>query len=63
MSAVRDDLRHSVRQNQLALADERVRDQAEAARVLGILTENPALKAGVQLLLTERRARARLAGR
>jgi HD-GYP domain-containing protein (c-di-GMP phosphodiesterase class II) len=57
MAAVRDDLRHSVRQNQLALANERVRDQFQAARVLGILTENPTLKAGVQLLLTERQDR------
>ncbi len=58
MAAVRDDLRHSVRQNQLALANERARDQFQAARVLGTLTENPALKAGLQLLLSERQDRA-----
>ena len=58
MAAVRDDLRHSVHQNQLALANERVRDQFQAARVLGILTENPSLKAGVQLLIAERQDRA-----
>ncbi len=57
MDAVREDLRHSVRQNQLALANERVRDQFQAARALSILTENPALKAGLQLLLTERQDR------
>ncbi len=58
MAAVRDDLRRSVHQNQLALANERARDQFQAARVLGTLTENPALKAGVQLLLQERNNRA-----
>src|ERR1700722_4306446 len=57
MAAVRDNLRRSVHQNQLALAGERTRDQLQAARILGILTENPALKAGVQLLLTERNDR------
>ena len=58
MAAVRDDLRRSVHQNQLALANERSRDQFQAARVLGTLTENPALKAGVQLLLAEHQDRA-----
>ena len=57
MAAVRDDLRHSVRQNQQALASERVRDQQQAARALAVLIENPTLKAGVQLLLTERQDR------
>ncbi len=58
MAAVREDLRRSVHQNQLALANERARDQFQAARVLGTLTENPALKAGLQLLLSERQDRA-----
>src|ERR1700719_2076938 len=58
MAAVRDDLRRSVHQNQLALANERTRDQFQAARVLSILIENPSLKAGVQLLITERQDRA-----
>jgi putative nucleotidyltransferase with HDIG domain len=57
LGAVRDGLRASVHDNQVALSRERARHQRETARVLRVVTENAALKAGFQLLLTERRAR------
>src|SRR5581483_6090951 len=57
LSAVREALRSSVRDNQVALARERERSDARNTRVLRVAAENPSLKAGLQLLATERRAR------
>ncbi len=50
MDAVRNDLRASVRRDQKARETERARDQAVAARLLESLSENSALKAGLQIL-------------
>src|SRR5690242_4491013 len=58
LTAVRDGLRSSVRQNQILLAGEHLRSERENNRVLKIVAENPALKAGIQLLLSEPGARA-----
>lgn len=59
LTAVRDGLRSSVRQNQILLAGEHLRSERENNRVLKIVAENPALKAGLQLLLAERGDAAR----
>src|SRR5690242_1709373 len=50
MNAVRNELRESVRKDQKARAAERARDEATAAQLLGSLSENSALKAGLQIL-------------
>jgi putative nucleotidyltransferase with HDIG domain len=57
LTAVRDGLRSSVRQNQILLAGEHLRSERENNRVLKIVAENPALKAGIQLLLSEQGGR------
>jgi putative nucleotidyltransferase with HDIG domain len=57
MSAVKDALRSAVRDNQVALAKERARSEIKNIRILRVVSENPALKAGLQLLATERQAR------
>lgn len=58
LTAVRDGLRSSVRQNQILLAGEHLRSERENNQVLKIVAENPSLKAGIQLLLAEQGARA-----
>jgi len=55
--AVRDGLRASVRDNQVVLARERMRNEARDQILLEGIADNPALKAGLQLLATERTAR------
>jgi len=57
LSAVREALRSSVRDNQVTLAREREQSESRNSRVLRVAAENPALKAGLQLLATERSAR------
>jgi putative nucleotidyltransferase with HDIG domain len=57
LSAVREALRTSVRDNQVTLAREREQSESRNSRILRVAAENPALKAGLQLLATERRAR------
>jgi putative nucleotidyltransferase with HDIG domain len=57
LSAVRDDLRKSVRDDQATLVREREQSESRNTRVLRVAAENPALKAGMQLLATERSAR------
>ena len=57
MSTVRDGLRASVRENQVALAREQARNESRNRRLLQGVAENPTLKAGLQLLATERSAR------
>ena len=54
-SAVRDGLRETVLQNQKQLAAERARSDEQIGRILGVVAENPSLKAGLQLLVEERR--------
>ncbi len=56
LSAVKNALRSSVRENQVTLARERERSEARNTRVLRVAAENPSLKAGLQLLATESRA-------
>jgi putative nucleotidyltransferase with HDIG domain len=57
MSTVRDGLRSSVRENQVALAREQARNEARNRRLLQGVAENPTLKAGLQLLATEPKAK------
>jgi len=57
LSAVREALRSSVRENQVTLAREREQSEFRNTRILRVAAENPALKAGLQLLATERQAR------
>jgi putative nucleotidyltransferase with HDIG domain len=54
VATVRDDLRASVRDNQVALAREQARDQLRDRKWLQSVGENPSLKAGLKLLATER---------
>ena len=58
LSAVREALRSSVRDNQFTLSRERQQSESRNTRILRVAAENPALKAGLQLLATERHARA-----
>jgi len=57
LSAVREALRTSVRDNQNTLVREREQNESRNTRILRVAAENPALKAGLQLLATERSAR------
>jgi putative nucleotidyltransferase with HDIG domain len=57
LSAVREALRTSVRDNQATLVREREQSESRNTRILRVAAENPALKAGMQLLATERNAR------
>ncbi len=57
IATVRDGLRASVRDNQLALAREQARNEARDRKLLQGVAENPTLKAGLQLLATERSVR------
>ena len=57
ISTVRDGLRTSVRDNQVALTREQQRTEAGNHKLLQGIAENSALKAGLQLLTTERSAR------
>ncbi len=57
ISTVRDGLRASVRDNQLALAREQARTETGDQILLHGVAENPSLKAGLQLLAAERGAR------
>src|SRR5438067_846364 len=54
--AVRDGLRETVLQNEKLLAEERARSERQITRILAVIAENPALKAGLQLLIDEHRA-------
>ena len=53
MNTVRDGLRASVRDNQVALANERARNEGRNRKLLAGIGENPSLKAGLQLLAAE----------
>jgi len=57
IAAVQDGLRASVRDNEVALAREQARNEARGRRLLQGVADNPTLKAGLQLLATERSAR------
>ncbi len=57
IATVRDGLRNSVRDNQVALAREQARNEARDRRLLEGIAENPTLKAGLQLLAAEPGAR------
>jgi HD-GYP domain-containing protein (c-di-GMP phosphodiesterase class II) len=50
-NAVREGLRRSLRQNQVAIARLHAKTDLESSRFLKVAGENPALKAGMQLLL------------
>lgn len=50
MQTVRDGLRASVRDNQVALAREQARNEGRNRKLLEGIGENPSLKAGLQLL-------------
>ncbi len=52
-STVREGLRSSLRENQLAIAHARSRSDLQNSRFLNVVGENPALKAGMQLVLAE----------
>ena len=54
ITTVRDGLRTSVRDNEVALAREQTRNQARDRKWLQGVAENPTLKAGLQLLSTYR---------
>jgi putative nucleotidyltransferase with HDIG domain len=54
IATVRNDLRASVRDNQVALAREQARDQLRDRKWLQSVAENPTLKPGLRLLYTER---------
>src|SRR3984893_1439150 len=57
LSAVREALRTSVRDNQVTLMRLREQNESRNTGILRVAAENPALKAGLQLLATERSAR------
>jgi len=57
LSAVREALRTSVRDNQATLVREREQNESRNTRILRVAAENAALKAGLELLATERSAR------
>jgi putative nucleotidyltransferase with HDIG domain len=57
IATVRDGLRVSVRDSEVALAREQTRYEARDRELLQGIAENPALKAGLQLLATERSVR------
>src|SRR5690349_3863895 len=56
LAAVRSALQSAARDNQMTLAQEHQRNELKNARVLRVVVENPGLKAGLQLLNTERQA-------
>ena len=51
LSAVRKELRATVKETQASVVEMRTKEEQRNSRVLNIVAENPALKAGVQLLL------------
>jgi len=53
LSAVKEGLRSAERDSQVTLAKERERSDLKNIRILRVAAENPALKAGLQLLATE----------
>jgi putative nucleotidyltransferase with HDIG domain len=53
METVRDGLRSSVRDNEVALAREQARNEGRNRKLLEGIGENPSLKAGLQLLAAE----------
>lgn len=57
-STVRDDLRTSLRRNQLAVARVHSKSDLQNSRFLKVAGENPALEAGIQLLVSESRSDA-----
>ncbi|MEI9812588.1 MAG: hypothetical protein WDO18_07870 [Acidobacteriota bacterium] len=56
-SAVRGGVQESLRKEQLLLAGEHQRSQRENSRALKVAAENPSLKAGLQLLVSEPQSR------
>src|SRR5580700_684427 len=57
IAAVQDGLRASVRDNEVSLAREQARNEVRGRKLLQGVADNPTLKAGLQLLATERSAR------
>ena len=57
-STVREDLRTSLRENQLAIARIRTKADLQNSRFLNVAGDNAALKAGMQLLLSEHGSQA-----
>jgi putative nucleotidyltransferase with HDIG domain len=57
-STVSDDMRASLRENQLAISRIHAKSNLQNSRFLKVAGENPALKAGMQLLISERSSRA-----
>src|SRR5260370_775301 len=57
IATVRDGLRASARENQVALAREQAHNEARDRKLLQGVAENPTLRAGLQLLATERSVR------
>src|SRR5215472_15329127 len=57
LATVRDGLQAAARDNQVALTREQARNEARYRRILQSVAENSALKAGLQLLTSERSAR------
>src|SRR5450631_2693652 len=57
-STVRDGLHTSLRQNQRAIADIHAKGDLQNSRFLKVVGENPALKAGMQLLLSNSGSKA-----
>ncbi len=55
LSAVRQDLRATIKETQASVVEMRTKEEQRNSRVLNIVAENPALKAGVQLLLEHSR--------
>ena len=56
LSAVKEGLRSAERNNQATLAKEREQSELKNIHILRVVVENPALKAGLQLLATEHQA-------
>jgi putative nucleotidyltransferase with HDIG domain len=57
IATVQDGLRASVRDNEVALAREQARNEVRDRKLLQGVADNPTLKAGLQLLATERSAK------
>lgn len=55
LSTVRQNLRATIKETQASVVQMRTREEQSNSRVLNIVAENPALKAGVQLLLEHSR--------
>src|SRR5947207_14711759 len=57
-STVRDGLRSSLRQTHESIARVRSKSEIQNSRFLRVVGENTSLKAGLQLLITERKSKA-----